>query len=382
VAAAVPLVGPAAAAAAEKIGGGEDIAGGVGEAAGLLIPTALPFRSLRTLAQRPLARALEAGAKKNVLRALKPEAAVAPSVLRGARDISDIMGVGTSKQLLEKIAGPGAAEAASSEVGGALEKALDKLKQLKEIEGRLSPQKFKDVAKSLREQLGTVTPETTPGAKPAAALTLDPAAQAATEKIASRIEGIAEQFPEGIPTKAGFKFRSQLGKVAERGGAYKKKAGQPRPAAPDVAMKAQADMTQILKSEVPGLADADLTFSTIKKAQVALKNRVIADMLGNAPAAEVVGGKYLLGSLIGGGAIAGGAVGAGAGALGYGAYKVISEMVNSPLWNSLSAKGKFALIDTLGTLPKGTASRGAAMAAALDRARIAATSEGVGTDEE
>jgi len=374
---AIPIVGPAAAHAGEAFASG-NTAGGGGETIGLLAPFAEPLKALGL--GRRTAAALENSAANNTLKAVAADTPTAQRLLESGqmRNVQDTLGVGTRPTLAARA--EEARVAAQDRLEGIKAAHGDKL-----IDAAPAAQNLRDLAPGSEitvpskpmptpDELRAMTPDqlraflsdakaNTAGSAGAAPEVLTSTGdRALTRAVASQakvIEDLAAAFPEGVPARELFARKAEFGHAAARGGAYSKLAGVPISAAADAQKAAQGVLAQTLETAIPGLADANIQSSTWIKASDALKKAVLEERLGGAPAAEVFsakallasGTKHVVGPALGMAAGVGMGLGSGGVALagigGYGGWRIVSSLINSPLWHTLSAEGKLLLADSL-----------------------------------
>ena len=383
-----PLIGPAAAQAGERIAEG-DVAGGLGEGVGLALPFVRPFKAMGATGKA--AKALRGSADRNIMRAIGTRDFQVEKLLPHAEEISKGLKIGGSKAL-SKRAGDVIRDEAGKIISesGRVAKAKAKLKEVKaspaaqdykgtlkgateRLEGSLDKielpksgeavtgQKFTDWVQS---QKGKKLPK----AVKESLVSMDEGALKATTKIQKKLTQLEKLFGEGkVPGEAMFKIRKHLGDVARREGAY----GRGRIPGTKISSKgeasklARAEITKDLHEAIPGLREADISYSTWREVADNLKKQALKSEVGGAPAFELAGGAKGMQMALAktAGAVAGG--GAAATAAGplaaipfgaYGAFQVTREIVNSPLWNTLSANHKYALAEalSLGMLPKAT----------------------------
>jgi hypothetical protein len=392
VAAGLPILGPAAADAAETMATG-DIAGGLGEGLGLLLPIARPFKGL---GKGPLTRHFRRTAGEHVGRAVGSTAADLPAVLDNAQAISEGIGIsGTTGMLTraktlskqsDEALGIVKAKAGSQTKGlhgntirakqiaddlrakvNPVDIPDDLLQKTKQVPGEPIPSDFvDDVGRPIMKPgkpTTIVDPDSGPlSAQQARAMhSADPATLAATDKLANYFDTVDELLYKDIPFDQAFKMRTQMGLAAKRGAAWDRGRLPGVTVGPGGAVNktGYGSISQQLKEAVPGLAETDLNSSTWRMVSDHLERAARGEALGPAPALSQLAGRGVgqaavgvgggvVGSLIGSpGGVFGIGTGATVGALG--AWKVAGDVLNSPLWHTMSARARFNLANQLGT---------------------------------
>jgi hypothetical protein len=180
---------------------------------------------------------------------------------------------------------------------------------------------------------------------------------AAVTKQADDLEAINQIFEGAVPVKQARTFYQGAGQKASDLGVYKKVGGTTGAEA-RAAEAAQAAVSELLKKQFPGLLRDPMMkshqWATVRNALRKVANT--AESTEQVPALNVmlaryVGLKGLAAAGIGGGAaaatggsayaIAGGAMTA------YGMFQAAREILSSPLYRSLNARGRLALIESL-----------------------------------
>jgi len=382
----VPLVGPPAAHAGERISEG-DVAGGLGEAAGLSTAL-LPFgKKFAGGIESRAVKGLESGAGKNIAKVVGARWQEVPDIMANTRTIAEGLGVGGREKLLDRVKGAGSISkrTGSHAPGSLLGKAETELENVKTSNANVpidvapAEQAVRDTAIKLRSPL--------PGPK-----SFDPELVAATEDWASRIESKA--FAHGTPATAAtpptppsrtlagvnvpgtsgsvgtsaargdvpasevFKMRTQAGDVASRKGGFKSNPLTETPASGKVAASVHGELGSLLKDAIPELRKADLDYSTWRKVGDLLQASTQKGALKGAPALELLGlrlpisgalGQLTMGTGLGAGAGAlAGSAGTGAMLGGaYGAFQVARDIANSAYWQSLSAATKIKVANAI-----------------------------------
>jgi hypothetical protein len=404
----VPLVGPPAAHAGERISEG-DVAGGLGEAAGLSTAL-LPFgKKFAGGIESRAVKGLESGAGKNIAKVVGARWQEVPDIMANTRTIAEGLGVGNREKLLDRVKGEGSLskQAGKHDPASLLGEAEAKLKSVKDANADVPI----DLAPAAQGVRGSTPKLKSPLKGPAS---LDPEMVSATEDWANRLDEVAlshgtppgppsavfgyptmkADVPPGSPvfnpstmqvdtlkglsisspqtgTLAGapatpglvpasevFKMRTQAGDVGARKGGFKANPLTEVPASGKAAASAYGELRSILHEAIPDLAKADLDYSTWRRVGDLLQASTQKGALKGAPALELLGLRLPISGALGQ-LTMGAGMGAGAGALAgsagtgamlggaYGAFQVARDILNSAYWQSLSAATKIKVANAI-----------------------------------
>jgi hypothetical protein len=391
-AAALPGIGPAAARTGEDLATPGRRAYGVGEAAGLLLPSGIGAARPSAAVRASQAARAEQSAGTNMAKAVGATWKEAPEVAENARYLSEQTGVSASKgSMLKKIKGGGGLAKADIAPESLLGQAKTNLEKVKAA-GAGIPIEFEGIEDELRATEPAITyPEGETG--PA---TVDPKRLAAFNQWADKLEDIAKGFGEDIvtpgepvlkespirgpkgeaifdevegpstkvrepgpvPASEAFKTREAAGRVAKRGNAYTRAPGMQATPSAEAAAATQAKLSKELKLKVPGLEKADLDYHSLRQAGDILQKAAQKEAVASPSAAKTFLGRMAIRGSVGATAAAAGAgvssaaglpllggalVGGGA----YGAWKIAQEVLGSTWWNTLSAAEKLKYADAM-----------------------------------
>jgi hypothetical protein len=404
----VPLIGPPAAHAGEAIASG-DVAGGLGEAAGLataLLPFGKEFAG--GIETRAIKR-LESGAGKNLAKVVGARWQEVPDVMANTRTIAEGLGVGNREKLLDKVKGEGSLskQAGKHDPASLLGGSETRLKSIKDANAdvpidlvpaaqgvRNSTEKLKSPLKgpvSLDPEMVSATEDWanridevalshgTPPGPPSAVFGYptmkadvppgSPVFNPATMQV-DTLKGLSISSPQtgtlagapatpgSVPASEVFKMRTQAGDVGARKGGFKANPLTEVSASGKAAASVYGELRSILHEAIPGLSKADLDYSTWRKVGDLLQASTQKGALKGAPALELLGLKLPISGALGQ-LTMGAGLGAGAGAVAgsagtgamlggaYGAFQVAKEIANSAYWQSLSAATKIKVANAI-----------------------------------
>ena len=359
----VPLVGPPAAHAGERISEG-DVAGGLGEAVGLFTAL-LPFgKKFAGGIETRAVKGLEDWAGNNIAKVVGARWQEVPDIMANTRMIVEGLGVGNREKLLDKVKGEGSLSRKSGphDPNSLLGKAETKLSYIKgqpnlPIDVEPAAQGVRNFATKLSSPL--------PGPR-----SLDRELVAATEEWASQIDAKAfahgtPRVPAGpmsagapakrglVPAQEVFAMRTQAGDVASRKGGFKANPLGEVSAAGMAGASTHGELGSLLKQAYPGLAESDLGYAAWRQVGDLLQVSAQKGVLKSAPALELLGlrvpirGALGIAAAGGAGALAAGPPGMVAAGSAYGALLVAKEIANSAYWQSLSAATKIKVANAI-----------------------------------
>ena len=364
----LPLVGPAAAHAGERIASG-DVAGGLGEGAGLATAL-LPFgKKFAGGVETRAVKGLENWAGSDIAKVVGARRQDVPDIMRNTRTIAEGLGVGNREKLLDRVKGAGSLtrKKGPHDPESLLGKAENKLSWVKgqpnlPVDVMPVAQKVRNTAPKFKNPLPGPT-------------SFDRELVAATEDWAEQIEGKA--FAHGtprvqpgpmsagapaqpglVPAEEAFLMRTQAGDVAGRKGGFKANPlGEVSPGGVAGA-STHGELGSLLKQAYPGLAEADLGYSAWRQVGDLLLVAAEKDVIKKASAIELLGIKLPISGALGQ-LTMGAGMGAGAGALAgsasigaalggaYGAFQVAKDIANSAYFRSLSAATKIKVANAI-----------------------------------